>query len=62
MQTGLYRVYKNYYVIQNTCIHTPRNNDNNGDVAYVLLDLTFALIYATGDNVLQQTFVTYIFQ
>jgi len=33
-----------------TYLHTPRNNDNNGDVAYVSLDLTFALIYATGDN------------
>lgn len=36
-----------------TYLHTPRNNDNNGDVAYVSLDLTFTLIHATGDNVLQ---------
>lgn len=36
-----------------TYLHTSRNNDNNGDVAYVSLDLTFALIYATGDNILQ---------
>lgn len=35
------------------CLHNPRNNDNNGDVAYVSLDLTFALMRATGDNVLQ---------
>lgn len=35
------------------CLHKARNNGNNGNVAYVSLDLTFALICVANDNALQ---------